>query len=202
MWAFVAWGVLIWIMSATLAESTRFWWLALLFGAAMPLLYAMNPNHILTLGDRRPAPSAKDREAELLGALSERGELTPTLAAMGTTLTVEEASAMLEELARKGHLKVRAQDGTLVYELPEQDRREPQHPVDQEEAALAPLEPLGQRELEVLGLVASGRSNREIARDLFVAEGTVKAHTANIYRKLEARNRAEAVSRARILQLL
>lgn len=63
---------------------------------------------------------------------------------------------------------------------------------------LEPLEPLSQRELEVLRLVATGRSNREIATELYVATGTVN----NIFRKLEARSRLEAVTRARDLRLL
>ena len=63
-------------------------------------------------------------------------------------------------------------------------------------------EPLSERELEVLTLLASGRSNKEIAKDLFVAVGTVKTHTNNIYRKLDARNRAEALAKARRLKLL
>jgi LuxR family maltose regulon positive regulatory protein len=67
-------------------------------------------------------------------------------------------------------------------------------------AALA--EPLSGRELEVLALMALGRTNQEIARQLFVAPGTVKAHAASIYRKLEAANRTEAVTRARQLDLL
>jgi DNA-binding CsgD family transcriptional regulator len=65
-----------------------------------------------------------------------------------------------------------------------------------------PLEPLSQRELEVLQLLATGRSNREIATELYVATGTVKAHLNNIFRKLEARSRLEAVTRARDLRLL
>jgi DNA-binding CsgD family transcriptional regulator len=65
-----------------------------------------------------------------------------------------------------------------------------------------PLEPLSQRELEVLRLVATGRSNQEIATELYVATGTVKAHLNNIFRKLEARSRLEAVTRARDLRLL
>jgi ATP/maltotriose-dependent transcriptional regulator MalT len=54
----------------------------------------------------------------------------------------------------------------------------------------------------VLALLASGRTNAEIARDLFVALGTVKSHVNNIYRKLGASNRAEAVSKAREMRLL
>jgi DNA-binding CsgD family transcriptional regulator len=64
------------------------------------------------------------------------------------------------------------------------------------------LEPLSERELEVLQLLATGRSNREIAAELYVATGTVKAHLNNIFRKLEARTRLQAVTRARELRLL
>ena len=64
------------------------------------------------------------------------------------------------------------------------------------------LEPLSQRELEVLRLMALGRTNQEIARQLIVAPGTVKAHAASIYRKLDAANRTEAVTRARQLYIL
>ena len=54
----------------------------------------------------------------------------------------------------------------------------------------------------MFGLLATGRTNREIAADLFVTVGTIKAHTSNIYAKLQARNRAEALVRARELGLL
>ena len=64
------------------------------------------------------------------------------------------------------------------------------------------IEPLSQRELEVLHLIAQGKTNKEIARQLFVAPGTVKAHTSSIYRKLDVANRTEAVARARQLGLL
>jgi ATP/maltotriose-dependent transcriptional regulator MalT len=63
-------------------------------------------------------------------------------------------------------------------------------------------EALSERELEVLTLLISGRSNREIAQELVISVGTVKTHTNNIYRKLGARNRAEALARARRLQLV
>jgi ATP/maltotriose-dependent transcriptional regulator MalT len=69
-------------------------------------------------------------------------------------------------------------------------------------ASLLLAEPLSGRELEVLTLLASGRSNREIARELFVAVGTIKTHTNNIYGKLGAKNRAEALARARMAGLL
>lgn len=64
------------------------------------------------------------------------------------------------------------------------------------------VEPLSQRELEVLHLIALGRTNQEIAQQLIVAPGTVKAHTSSIYRKLDVANRTEAVARARELGIL
>jgi LuxR family transcriptional regulator, maltose regulon positive regulatory protein len=63
-------------------------------------------------------------------------------------------------------------------------------------------EPLTERELEVLRLIAAGKSNRGIAQGLFVAVSTVKKHINNIYRKLEAHSRTQAVARARELNLL
>ncbi|WP_410635819.1 response regulator [Amycolatopsis sp. cmx-4-83] len=62
--------------------------------------------------------------------------------------------------------------------------------------------PLSDRELEVLRLLAGGRSNREIATTLFLAEGTVKNHVTNLLGKLGARDRTQAALRARDLGLL
>jgi DNA-binding NarL/FixJ family response regulator len=53
-------------------------------------------------------------------------------------------------------------------------------------------EPLSERELEVLKLVASGASNREIAQRLFITEGTVKNHVSSILGKLNLRDRTQA----------
>jgi DNA-binding NarL/FixJ family response regulator len=58
------------------------------------------------------------------------------------------------------------------------------------------------REYEVLTLLAQGRSNKEIARQLDVSPNTVKTHVANLYEKLEARRRTEAILRARELGIL
>jgi LuxR family maltose regulon positive regulatory protein len=64
------------------------------------------------------------------------------------------------------------------------------------------IEALTGRELEVLRLIALGRTNQEIAQQLIVAPGTIKAHTSSIYRKLDVANRTEAVGRARQLGIL
>jgi len=63
-------------------------------------------------------------------------------------------------------------------------------------------EPLTDRELEVLGLIAAGKSNQRIARDLVVALDTVKKHVTHVLGKLGAANRTEAVARARQLGLI
>jgi LuxR family transcriptional regulator, maltose regulon positive regulatory protein len=70
--------------------------------------------------------------------------------------------------------------------------------------AVAPglVEPLSARELEVLGLLATGRSNRAIAEELVVSLDTVKRHVSHVLDKLQAANRTQAVARARELGLL
>ena len=200
--------VLGWIC-LVLVPPTNLWWLALVCGMTMPIALA-------TLNRPGPTPTRADdrkvKERELLDALAERGELTPTAVAVRTSLTVDEASKMLEGLARKGHLELQVKGGTMAYALRERDRRElsttPSETESEGEAAAPRLgaqrldDPLSERELEVLTLLASGHTNAEIARYLFVAVGTVKSHAGNIYRKLDARNRAEALGRARELKLL
>jgi DNA-binding NarL/FixJ family response regulator len=64
-----------------------------------------------------------------------------------------------------------------------------------------PSTPLSEREREVLSLIASGATNKEIAKRLYLSPHTVKEHTSSLYRKLKARNRAEAVQRAERLGL-
>ena len=59
------------------------------------------------------------------------------------------------------------------------------------------IEPLSEREVEILRLIAQGASNREIAGALFLAEGTVKNHVTSILGKLEARDRTQAALKAK-----
>ncbi len=69
--------------------------------------------------------------------------------------------------------------------------------------AASPIaEPLSERELEVLRLLADGQSNAEIARALVVTVGTAKWHVHHLLGKLGAANRTQAVARARELNLL
>jgi len=64
------------------------------------------------------------------------------------------------------------------------------------------IEALTVREVEVLRLLATGRQNQQIARELVVAPSTVKKHITHIFEKLGATNRTEATDRARQLGLL
>jgi len=66
----------------------------------------------------------------------------------------------------------------------------------------APRDPLSPREREVLLMIAAGATNKEIAQRLFLSPHTVKDHSSALYRKLRARNRAEAILRAQRLGLL
>jgi ATP/maltotriose-dependent transcriptional regulator MalT len=188
-------------------------WLAVFgIGVVAPVLMLRQINHVIVAHEesRRTVSGTKQQEKELLQALEERGGLTPASAAMRTSLTVDEASEMLENLARKGHLELQSDEGVTSYSLGEHDRREvpdddPTSPraVEGGNGASHRLEdPLSEREIEVLGLLASGKTNSEVAGELFVSVGTVKSHTGNIYRKLGARNRTDALTRAREIGLI
>lgn len=64
------------------------------------------------------------------------------------------------------------------------------------------IEPLSERELDILKLIAGGYSNKEIADTVFLAEGTVKNHVSNILAKLHTRDRTRAVLKALSAQLI
>jgi DNA-binding CsgD family transcriptional regulator len=203
--ALFAWGLIVLAFSVGgLADVTRFWWLVLLFGAAAPVALVA----VRGLASSGPAVVDAGRaERELLGALREHGEMTPTAAAMLTPLPAAEAAKMLEKLAREGHLEAKVRDGAIAYALRKSDRLAlsglPQQTTEEDILAEpTPTEPLSGRELAVLKLLGAGRTNKDIAQELFIAQGTVKAHVASVYRKLGVHSRAEAVSRAKDLGLL
>lgn len=68
----------------------------------------------------------------------------------------------------------------------------------------AQLKTLGitKREYEVLGLIAAGLSNQEIADKLFVSTSTIKTHTSNLFMKLDASRRTQAIQKAKELRIL
>ena len=211
---------------------TPLWPVVPVLGAAVPVFLAvLSSRHEREARRERQAQeslASEDRaEREVLGTLWEAGELTPVGVAARTGLTAARAAEVLERLAGEGHLEVSAREGNLAYALREGDRwsyrrgeEKPASPppgaarsaggaektAHEEAPPEPPVEPLeeppSERELEVLRLVASGGTNREIAHELYVSPGTVKAHVANVYRKLGVHNRAEMVRRAESLGLL
>ena len=68
--------------------------------------------------------------------------------------------------------------------------------------AVGLYEPLSEREMEVLRLIAAGLSNKDIAEKLFVSLNTIRTHTKNINAKLDVHSRTQAVARAKELNLL
>ena len=68
--------------------------------------------------------------------------------------------------------------------------------------AQALVDPLSERELEILSLIAAGLKNKEIAEQLFISLNTVLYHIKNIYGKLGVNRRALAINKARALKLL
>jgi DNA-binding NarL/FixJ family response regulator len=87
--------------------------------------------------------------------------------------------------------RVHAGEAFIQPEIASRALRELMHPRDQ------PLEPLSEREREVLVLLAQGLSNRDIADKLVITEGTVKNHVSNVLGKLQAENRTQAADIAR-----
>ena len=215
---FVLFASVAFVIDRGLADVGIVWVAVLGIGVVAPLLLMRQLNRAIATHEdsRRAVPGAREREKELLRALQEREALTPATAAMRTSLTIEEASRMLQKLAARGHLQVLNREGSLAYTHLKKEQRpfllEPatagliatgSPAATQGDDDPVPLvESLSERELEVLTLLASGRPNKEVARDLFVSVGTVKTHTNNIYRKLGVRNRAEALARARSLKLI
>lgn len=149
-------------------------------------------------------------------ALQAMGDIKQAVSTISRALTVAEPEGFIRLFIDEGKPMAQLLDriqveGTglkayvsklLTAFEPEEPRYETRRPslVSMPEHLL--VEPLSTRELEVLHLIATGCSNSDIARELVIAIGTVKRHTANIFNKLDVRNRTEAVARARELDLL
>lgn len=123
---------------------------------------------------------------------------------LGRIELAEAAATRAIELAtRAGDTQVVRSGRSILKRIEALQERPPAHrPAGSRWAAPGLAEPLTARELEVLRLVALGRSNSQVAAELFVTVGTVKSHLHTISGKLGAANRVEAVARGRELGLL
>ncbi|MEO8394762.1 MAG: LuxR C-terminal-related transcriptional regulator, partial [Chloroflexota bacterium] len=105
---------------------------------------------------------------------------------------------LLSEVAAQGTIPGYVAKLLAVFEAQQQ----PSEASASVSSAQALIEPLSQRELEVLQLIAQGLSNHEIGERLFLALNTIKGHNQKIFGKLQVQRRTEAIARARELGLL
>ncbi|GAT67989.1 luxR family transcriptional regulator [Planomonospora sphaerica] len=167
---------------------------------AVELTGSLAPD-VLLLDLRMPVldgPGALARLAELgltprvlvLTSVSDRGDVAPAMraGAAGFLYKDVEPAALVQA--------IRAVHGGQVLLAPEAAEAmlagAALPPASGNAAPAGPVVPLTDREREVLALIASGRSNREIARELAVAEKTVKTHVSNVLMKLGVQDRTQA----------
>ena len=141
------------------------------------------------------------------------GDTTQAMVTLEKALTLAEPGGFIRVFVDEGPPMARLLYKALSHEIaPDYVRRllgafpvaEPEQPDPSISQApeSAMIEPLSERELEVLQLLAEGLTNPEIASRLFVSLNTIKAHCRNIYGKLGVHNRTKAVGRARALGIL
>lgn len=145
------------------------------------------------------AHGEKDKAVQLLGdalALAEPGGFIRIFVDEGIPM-----AQLLSDAAAHGIMPDYTGRLLAVFEA-EGQKREDKSYLPTTPPAQSLIEPLSQRELEVLHLIAEGLSNREIGERLFLALITVKGHNQRIFGKLQVQRRTEAVARARELGLL
>jgi LuxR family maltose regulon positive regulatory protein len=142
------------------------------------------------------ANSEKDKAVEMLGkvlALAEPGGYIRIFLDEGALM-----AQLLLEAASRGIMPGYVAKLLAAFEA---DKQKSENKPDQHPAG--PLvEPLSQRELKILQLIAQGLSNREIGERLFLALDTIKGHNRNLFDKLQVQSRTEAVARAHELGLI
>jgi LuxR family maltose regulon positive regulatory protein len=150
--------------------------------------------------------------------LQARGEMDPAITALERALTLAEPGGFVRTFVDEGPSMARllyqavsrgtagrdsvAQYASRLLSAFPVDETERTAPAQETAPVSELIEPLSEREREVLALIAEGLTNPEIAARLFIALNTVKAHAHNIYGKLGVRNRTLAVSKARALGIL
>jgi len=169
---------------------------------ALEVVAAASPDVVL-LDMRLPGMSGLD----VIRRLAERGKLPPTI----ILTTFDDDDIVLEGVraGARGYLlkdvslaelveaiRVVAAGGTVIRPLVSERVLRGLEAMPADFPRLEPPDALTERELEVLRLMTGGYSNREIARALRVAEGTVKNHVSSILSKLGVRDRTRAVLQA------
>ena len=145
------------------------------------------------------AHGEKDEAAQLLGdalALAEPGGFIRIFVDEGVPM-----ARLLSEAAARGIMPDYTARLLAAFEAEAQKSEEESY-LPPARLAQPLTEPLSQRELEVLRLIAQGLSNREISERLFLALDTVKGHNRRIFGKLSVQRRTEAVEKARSLNIL
>ena len=178
-----------------------------------------------TLNDIHPEAESAGRMAHVIDicllkalALQELGETATAIGSLDRSLTLAEpegyirifidaGQAMAQLLAKALSRGITAEYTGRLLEAFSDDHRsvtaiQARGAGDVTSAPQLLVEPLSERELEVLKLIAEGLSNREIAARLVISLSTVKGHTANIFGKLGVHRRTLAAARARELDLL
>lgn len=167
----------------------------------------------------RMAQSTGKRHSELEGLILlalisfEQDETDQALYFLETAFTIAEPEGFIRVFVDEGprmarllntSLRQRAVSGYVgrLLEAFSTDQPVPVAPVTKQNDQSELVEPLSERELEVLHLIAEGLTNRQLADRLFLSLNTVKAHTRNIYGKLDVHSRTQAVARAREMGLL
>ena len=158
---------------------------------------------VVLLDMRMPGKSGLD----VLRELGERDELPPTI--ILTTFDDDEVVLQGIQAGAKGYLlkdvpleelvnaiRTVAEGGSIVKPAVTQRLLKGLEKLHNEFSSLDRPDPLTERETEILRLMAGGYSNKEIARSLGVAEGTVKNHVSNILSKMGVRDRTRAVLKA------
>jgi LuxR family maltose regulon positive regulatory protein len=216
----------LWIAQGNLAAAGRWAQERGLKEADTPILYLYEVDHLvcarllIAQGQLEAAESLLWRLHHAATAAERYGSLIEILILQAITFAAlqrhQAALAALDQalgLAEaEGFVRVFLDEGAPVVDLLRRAVAQDRHAryalhvlkaVGETAAVSQPLlEPLSERELEVLRRVAAGYSNQEIAQDLVVALSTVKKHISNMYGKLEADSRTQAVARARDLGLL
>jgi DNA-binding NarL/FixJ family response regulator len=158
---------------------------------------------VVLLDMRMPGMSGLD----VLNALAQKNELPPTI--ILTTFDDDQLVLAGLKAGARGYLlkdvsleqlvdavKTVADGGSLVAPVVTQRLLTGLERMQNDFTSLDQPDPLTERETEILRLMASGYSNKEIANSLNVAEGTVKNHVSNILSKLGVRDRTRAVLKA------